>query len=168
MQAFRGLSVCSRSTPRLGLAFRAPHAIHARGIKKKVLEDGGLVYKGIAPGFPKNNSSNFTVPGESEEPNQVSSHLPWLGEKYEAQGRPTYAEGEWTPESTRTGAIGRKIGTMNVWDARGVKTLCTVVQIDDCQVTLVKKFLSGRGQPRVNLQLGAVPKNPKVRRCVFA
>jgi ribosomal protein L3 len=69
--------------------------------------------------------------------------------------------GEWTPESVRCGAIGRKIGQMSVWDARGVKTLCTVVKVDNCQVLQVRKFLSGRGHPRVNLQLGAVPAEAK-------
>jgi len=50
---------------------------------------------------------------------------------------------------------------MSLWDERGVKFPVTVVQLDECVVTKVNKFLSGRGNPRVNLQLGAVPRNPK-------
>jgi len=56
------------------------------------------------------------------------------------------------------------MGMMSVWDQRGAKTLCTVLQIDECQVLKVVRFLSGRGHERVNLMLGAVPKSPKYMR----
>jgi len=161
MSALRGLSVGSA---RLSGVLRGPLLVNTRQISKKKLEEGGLIKDGKAwglPGIPHDNSANVAIPGESEEPNQVISALSWLGETNEDPNRRIYEEGEWTPESKRCGAIGRKLGLMNTYDARGAKTLCTVVQIDECQVLKVKRYLSGRGNQMINLQLGAIPANPK-------
>jgi large subunit ribosomal protein L3 len=83
----------------------------------------------------------------------------WLGECDEEE---SVAPGEWTPQAKRCGAIARKVGMMAMYDVRGVKTVCTVVQIDHCQVMEVKKYISGRGTPRINLALGAGVANPRL------
>lgn len=128
--------------------------VPSRSISKKVLANGGISRLGDAPGFPKDTSSHVIVPGENEEPNQQIGGFSWLGDESMDEVA-TVPFGTWTPESKRTGAIGRKMGMMNVWDARGVKTLCTVIKIDACQVIAVKKYISGRGTRRINLSLGA-------------
>lgn len=129
-------------------------------VRHKGLNKHGFSKRGDAPGLPRNTSNTFTIPGESEEPNQEIGGFSWLGE-CEDEAEAAVPFGTWAPDKKRVGAIARKVGVMNMWDARGVKITCTVVQIDDCEVVNVKKMLSGRGRPRVNMQLGAVPANPK-------
>lgn len=138
---------------------RGPLLLQSRGVSKNVLEHGGFSRKGDFPGFPQNTSATLTLPGETEKETTIGNFA-WLGEEQESFEKEV-PFGTWTPESQRVGAIARKVGMMNVWDARGVKTLCTVLKIEDCQVVEVRKFLSGRGHPRVNLQLGAGHANPK-------
>ncbi|KAG7388361.1 54S ribosomal protein L3 [Phytophthora boehmeriae] len=45
---------------------------------------------------------------------------------------------EWTPEKKRTGLLAVKIGMMPVWDHYGYRHNCTVLQVEECQVTQVK------------------------------
>ncbi|TMW61043.1 hypothetical protein Poli38472_014504 [Pythium oligandrum] len=45
---------------------------------------------------------------------------------------------EWTPEKKRTGLLAVKIGMMPVWDHYGYRHACTVLQVEECQVTQVK------------------------------
>ncbi|RLN76679.1 hypothetical protein BBJ28_00006501 [Nothophytophthora sp. Chile5] len=44
----------------------------------------------------------------------------------------------WTPEKKRTGLLAVKIGMMPVWDHFGYRHNCTVLQVEECQVTQVK------------------------------
>lgn len=45
---------------------------------------------------------------------------------------------EWLPEKKRTGLLAVKIGSMPVWDHFGYRHNCTVLQVEECQVTQVK------------------------------
>lgn len=45
---------------------------------------------------------------------------------------------EWTPEKKRTGLLAVKIGMMPVWDHFGFRHACTVLHVEECQVTQVK------------------------------
>lgn len=130
-----------------------------RAVSRKVIEHGGISRKGDFPGLPQNTSTHTIVPGESEEPDQYIGGRSWLGELEDPPPPPPF--GTWTQDSKRSGAIGRKMGMMNVYDARGVKTLCTVIKLEECQVVEVKKYISGRGEPRINLSIGAGVANMK-------
>ncbi|ETM53488.1 50S ribosomal protein L3 [Phytophthora nicotianae] len=44
----------------------------------------------------------------------------------------------WSPEKKRTGLLAVKIGMMPVWDHFGYRHNCTVLQVEECQVTQVK------------------------------
>ncbi|KAF4148646.1 Ribosomal protein L3 [Phytophthora infestans] len=44
----------------------------------------------------------------------------------------------WSPEKKRTGLLAVKIGMMPVWDNFGYRHNCTVLQVEECQVTQVK------------------------------
>lgn len=100
------------------------------------------------------------IPGEKED--GMISSLPWLGEPTpEAWKAREYQKGEWNPESKRVGAVGIKVGMMNVWDARGVKTLLTVIKLDETEVTAIHKDWTEQGEKYVNLQVGAGRKNTR-------
>lgn len=45
---------------------------------------------------------------------------------------------EWAPEKKRTGLLAVKVGMMPVWDHFGYRHACTVLQVEECQVTQVK------------------------------
>jgi len=45
---------------------------------------------------------------------------------------------EWTPESKRSGLLAVKIGMMQAYDNWGLAHNCTVLQVEECQVTQVK------------------------------
>lgn len=66
---------------------------------------------------------------------------------------------EWTPQSKRCGAIGQKMGMMQVWDNWGNQLQATVVRVQGCQVVQVKDRLSRRGE--MKLQLGFGDAKPK-------
>jgi len=140
--------------------------IPSRGLKKvgkrKILEQGGVLKSGRGPYLPQNVSVHTPVPNEQDE-GEVGG-FSWLGEVDEEVS--DFAPGEWSPKAVRCGAIGRKVGMMNVYDVRGVKTTCTIIHIDHCQVMEVKKYISGRGTPRISLSLGAGVANPRhMRKC---
>ncbi|KDO20448.1 hypothetical protein SPRG_14320 [Saprolegnia parasitica CBS 223.65] len=44
----------------------------------------------------------------------------------------------WTPESKRTGLLATKMGMISVFDDWGLSHACTVLQVEECQVTQVK------------------------------
>jgi large subunit ribosomal protein L3 len=46
-------------------------------------------------------------------------------------------------DSLRCGAIGYKMGMTSIYDKWGVQIPCTVIQIDRCQVTQVRKYING-------------------------
>lgn len=95
-----------------------------------------------------------TIPGEMEE--GMISSLPWLGEPPPPSEKVTvHVPGTWNPESQRTGVVANKVGMMNVWDARGVKTLLTVLKVDRCQVTNIRRAWTQQGEKYVNLQVGS-------------
>jgi hypothetical protein len=50
----------------------------------------------------------------------------------------TVATNEWAPEKKRTGLLAVKVGMMPVWDHFGYRHACTVLQVEECQVTQVK------------------------------
>eukprot|EP00466_Bigelowiella_natans_P004523 jgi/Bigna1/58233/fgenesh1_pm.66_\ len=64
----------------------------------------------------------------------------------------------WSPESRRTGVIGRKLGMMQLWDDWGVMHLVTVVEIDS-EVLRIKDRLTPTGHAQ--MQLGGFEKNPR-------
>ncbi|OQS03111.1 50S ribosomal protein L3-2 [Thraustotheca clavata] len=45
---------------------------------------------------------------------------------------------QWTPESKRTGLLAVKMGMMHVYDDWGLAHPCTVLQVEECQVTQIK------------------------------
>lgn len=45
---------------------------------------------------------------------------------------------EWAPEKKRSGLLAVKIGCLPVWDHFGFRHACTVLQVEECQVTQVK------------------------------
>lgn len=45
---------------------------------------------------------------------------------------------EWSPEKKRTGLLAVKVGCLPVWDHYGYRHNCTVLQVEECQVTQVK------------------------------
>ncbi|DAZ97232.1 TPA: hypothetical protein N0F65_010394, partial [Lagenidium giganteum] len=45
---------------------------------------------------------------------------------------------EWAPEKKRTGLLAVKIGMIPVWDHYGYRHNCTVLQVEECQVTQIK------------------------------
>lgn len=157
--ALRLAASCAR-TPFLSALW-----VPSRGLKKigrqKILREGGILKSGRAPGLPDNVSIHTPIPNEADE-GEVGG-FSWLGE-CDDETVDVKTEGEWTPESKRCGAIARKVGILAMYDTRGVKVVCTVVQIDKCQVMEVKKYISGRGTPRVALALGAGEGNPRYMR----
>jgi large subunit ribosomal protein L3 len=60
----------------------------------------------------------------------------------------------WRAESRRVGAVGQKLGMMQLWDDWGRRVTLTVVRIDRCQVTQVGAELSWN-KKLVGVQLGA-------------
>ncbi|KAJ0393752.1 hypothetical protein P43SY_003581 [Pythium insidiosum] len=48
------------------------------------------------------------------------------------------AKKDWAPEKQRTGLLAVKVGMMPVWDHFGYRHACTVLQVEECQVTQVK------------------------------
>lgn len=159
MLALRVASAVHR-TP--ALAFLIPsRAVHKIG-RKKILEEGGALFSGRAPGMPQDNSVHAVIPNSQTE--GEAGGFSWLGEWDDEE--PEVPNGEWTTSSTRCGAIGQKIGMISVYDTRGVKTLLSVIHINNCQVLEVKKYRSGRGTPRIALSLGAGVGNPRyMRKC---
>lgn len=55
-----------------------------------------------------------------------------------AAAEPSLAPREWSPEKKRTGLLAVKVGMMPVWDDFGFRHNCTVLQVEECQVTQVK------------------------------
>lgn len=45
---------------------------------------------------------------------------------------------EWSAEKKRTGLLAVKVGCLPVWDHYGYRHNCTVLQVEECQVTQVK------------------------------
>jgi len=157
-----GAHTYARSPAALSSLFWVP----SRGLKKvgrtKILREGGILRSGRAPNLPANTSIHTPIPNEQDE--GEAGGFSWLGEVDEEES--DFAPGAWSPQALRCGAIGRKVGMIATYDVRGVKTVCTVIQIDNCQVMEVKKYLSGRGTPRIALSLGAGIANPRyMRKC---
>lgn len=100
----------------------------------------------------KEMHANYVDPNEREE-GEVDFR------SWEGKSRPEPPEipfGEWTVESKRCGAIGRKIGMMNTWDARGVKMVLTILRLEENQVIDIKKSVTPRSRERkVNVLVGA-------------
>lgn len=155
------LRLAARSFARSPTVFSSLVWIPSRGLKKigkkKILREGGILKSGRAPGLPDDVSIHTPMPNEQDE-GEVGG-FSWLGEVDEEVSE--FAPGEWHPEAQRCGAIGRKVGMIALYDVRGERIVCTVIHIDNCQVMEVKKYISGRGTPRVNLALGAGIGNPR-------
>lgn len=93
------------------------------------------------------------VPGEQED--GTVSHLPWLGEKDKFAGQDDVQEGDFVGgKSKRVGVIGEKVGMLNVWDARGVRTTLTVVKLENVEVTMINRGWTPQGKKYINLQVG--------------
>lgn len=67
--------------------------------------------------------------------------------------------GQWTPQSRRVGALGKKLGMLQLWDAHGVQRAMTVIQLDECQVLDVNPAASSKGL--LSVQLGCTNKKEK-------
>lgn len=67
---------------------------------------------------------------------------------------------QWTPESKRTGAIGRKMGMMQLWNSLGVQFVVTVVQLDKCQVVKVRTDQPNK-EGYIGMELGCSDIRPK-------
>jgi len=115
------------------------------------------VWNNIGPG-ENIGHVNDDIPGEKDS--GILSTLKMFGEKTpEAAKANAFKEGEWNPQQKRTGVLGRKVGMMNVWDARGVKTTLTVIKLDNCQVVQVRKEWTQQGEKYINLQVGCSQAN---------
>mmetsp|Transcript_2083 Transcript_2083/g.3805 ORF Transcript_2083/g.3805 Transcript_2083/m.3805 type:complete len:354 (-) Transcript_2083:56-1117(-) len=132
----------NRKVPSLALA----HARRHFGINRKT------TFK-ILPGQdPKEAHSNYADPMEKEE-GEIDFRN-WLGKFPPKKEEVPF--GEWSLESKRCGALGRKMGMMKVWDARGIQIPLTVVRLENCQVIDIKKRTTTRAHNhKVNLLLGA-------------
>ena len=105
----------NRKVPSLALA----HARRHFGINRKT------TFK-ILPGQdPKEAHSNYADPMEKEE-GEIDFRN-WLGKFPPKKEEVPF--GEWSLESKRCGALGRKMGMMKVWDARGIQIPLTVVRV---------------------------------------
>jgi len=105
-------------------------------------------------GFPKDTSVNTVSPGEKEDMFQEIGNFSWLGEKPARLEQPI-PFGEFNKDSRRVGAVGRKMGTMGLWDARGYRIHLTVVELPKNEVVSVKKYFNGEGKHMATLQVGA-------------
>lgn len=101
----------------------------------------------------KESHSNYADPHEQEE-GEVD-HRSWMGKKpHVVENEVPF--GQWTQNSLRCGAIGRKMGMMNVWDARGVQLAVTVVRLEENQVVDIRKRITPYTKERkVSLLVGA-------------
>lgn len=68
-------------------------------------------------------------------------------------------QGQWTPTSRRVGAVGKKLGMMQLYDEYGKQHAVTLVQIDECQVLNVYPEPNRHGL--LSVQLGAVDRKVK-------
>lgn len=100
---------------------------------------------------------NDDIEGELDD--GIISSLSMFGEPVPKAAQTEFAKGEWNPDQKRTGVTGQKVGMMNVWDARGVKTLLTVVKLDNCQVVRVVREWTPQGEKYINLQVGSTTAN---------
>lgn len=105
----------------------------------------------------KEMHANYADPEERED-GSIDLRS-WEGKSMPAEKEVPF--GEWNPKSKRCGVIGRKMGMMNVWDARGVRIPLCVIRLEENTVIEVRKKISPRlKEQRVNLQVGAGKVDP--------
>lgn len=66
----------------------------------------------------------------------------------------TIEKRDWSPEKKRTGLLAVKVGMMPVWDDFGYRHNCTVLQVEECQVTQVKTAELHGGLSSLQLGVG--------------
>lgn len=106
-------------------------------------------------GVPRSFQANEIDPEEVDD-GEIGFES-FLGEESQHPVRESVPFGEWTPYSVRTGAVGKKLGMLGVWDMYGQYRPLTVVQIHGCEINEVKKRLIGRrgDMPQIYLEVGA-------------
>jgi len=104
--------------------------------------------QGLIQGFASHfRAFSSVTPAAQQNPYEVPPRRVRVGTRHEAMRKPLRGPAElpasekapkWDRSKQRCGALGMKVGMMGIWDQWGQPQVCTVVQLDACQVIQVK------------------------------